>query len=299
LLILGLACLAATGCGRNANSAFGTVGTSIGAGTGAGAPVQVADAKKGDDEAANVKGKEPVIASRKIIYTTDLRLSVENFGAASEGLEKLVETIDGAFVARSEVGGASGSSRAGQWTIRVPVEERQQLVAELLKLGELQRGKRDSKDVTEEYFDVESRIKNKKVEEERLLEHLKRSTAKLEEILAVEREISRVRGEIEQAQGRLNLLANLTALATVTVHIAERVEYVPETTAGFGTTIARTFSGSVNSIVAVGKEITLMVVAVVPWFVTLAVFLGLPLWLWRWWGRKLRPANSAIGVPTP
>jgi len=293
-LILALACLAATGCGRNANSAFGTVGGPIG-----GHAAPAADAKKGEEKPAEARGHEGAIPSRKIIYTTDLRLAVDGFEAAAERLKQLVHERPGAFIARSDVSGSSGSSRSGQWTIRVPVEHQDGLVAELMKLGELQRAALDSKDVTEEYFDVESRIKNKKVEEERLLEHLKRTTAKLEEILAVEREISRVRGEIEQAQGRLNLLANLTALATVTVHIVERVEYVPDTAAGFGTTIGRTFSGSVNSIVAVGKAIILMVVAVVPWLVTLTLFVGLPLWLWRWWGRRLRAASSAVGVPTP
>ena len=90
-----------------------------------------------------------------------------------------------------------------RWKIRVPVDQFESFVQKVVALGELERTLRTSQDVTEEYYDIEARIKNKKVEEERLLKHLEKSTGKLEEILAVEREISRVRGEVERLQGRL------------------------------------------------------------------------------------------------
>ena len=85
-----------------------------------------------------------------------------------------------------------------------------------------QKNTTDSQDVTEEYYDVEARIKNKRVEEERLLKHLEQSTGKLEDILKVEKEISRVRGEIERQQGRLQYLDKLSALTTVTITLHER-----------------------------------------------------------------------------
>lgn len=297
-LLIALGCVASLGCGQNTNSAFGVVGASIGGGAPA-PPAQVVDTKKGEEEVADVKAKEPALAARKIIYTTDLRLSVQSFGAAADKLEELVEAAPGAFIARSEVAAASGSARSGQWTIRVPVERRQHLVAALMKLGDLQQGKRDSKDVTEEYFDVESRIKNKKIEEERLLEHLKRSTGNLQEILTVEREVTRVRGEVEQAQGRLHMLANLTALATVSVHIVERAANVSEKPVSFAATISQTFFGSFNGVVTVGKALILVVVAVFPWLVTLALFVGLPFWLARrWLGQFARGKAPGIAAAT-
>ena len=72
--------------------------------------------------------------------------------------------------------------------------------------------------MTEEFFDLEARIKNKKVEEARLVKHLTDSTGKLEDILAVEREISRVRQEIEHMEGRIRLIANLAELTSVQRH---------------------------------------------------------------------------------
>ena len=81
--------------------------------------------------------------------------------------------------------------------------------------------------MSEEYFDLDARQAAKKVEETRLLKHLADSTGKLDEILAVERELSRVRSEIERMQGRLRALSNLTTLATVTINVSEIKDYVP------------------------------------------------------------------------
>jgi len=88
-------------------------------------------------------------------------------------------------------------------------------------LCELQSLSADSQDVTEQYYDLQSRIRNKQTEEARLVRHLEQSTGKLDEILAVEREVSRVREELERMEGKMRVLQDLTALATVTLHADE------------------------------------------------------------------------------
>ena len=107
------------------------------------------------------------------------------------------------------------------WKIRVPVEKFDSLLAILTQLGELQQTHTESEDVTQEYYDIEARIANKQKEEKRLQKHLDESTGKLEDILAVERELTRVRGEIEQMQGRIRYLSNITALSTITLTATE------------------------------------------------------------------------------
>lgn len=215
--------------------------------------------------------------SRKIIYTADLVLVVEDYPQAEQNLLTLVKSAKG-YIARSDVHGSPGESRTGTWTIRVPVEGFGSFKQAAEKLGELLKSSSDSEDVSEEFFDLEARQKNKRVEEERLLKHLDSSTGKLEEILHVEREISRVRGEIERIQGRLQKLGNLTALTTITVTIHERKGYVPETAPTFGAQISRTFGGSTENLVDLGKTLTLIAVALAPWLPILALF-GILCWL--------------------
>jgi hypothetical protein len=225
-------------------------------------------------------GKEAV--ERKIVYTATLRIVVEDFAPALERLEQLVKGQKGAFFAHADHTGSPGSPRSGTWTIRVPSEKLESFVAEVGKLGEVARNTLDTKDVTEEYYDVEADIRNKKVEEEAFLA-LEKTATTFDNVLAAKREVQRVRTEIDRLQKRLVVLANLTTLATVNLTLLERRDYVPETTT-FGGTIARTWSGSINALSTFGKNLVLILVAVAPWLVTFAVVLVPLAWLVRrWW----------------
>lgn len=207
---------------------------------------------------------------RKIIYTADVTLTVERLPEAEKALMTLLQRHRG-YVASTDVSGTQGASRAGTWKLRVPVSEFTAFRKELERLGELQRMHVDSQDVTDEYYDVQARISNKQVEEKRLLEHLRNSTGTLADILAVERELSRVRGEIEQLQGRVKLLANQTELTTITVSMTEVQQLIPTHGTSFGSEVARTFNESVRVMQAAGKGITLAVVALSPWLLLMLV----------------------------
>ena len=136
-------------------------------------------------------------------------------------LAATTDYVDG-YLARMEVAGSPGLPRSGRWTARVPGARFEAFLDAVAGLGELVSRKLDSQDVTEEFFDTEARIKAKRVEEARMLKNLEESTGSLKDILEVEHELSRVRGEVEQLEGRLRLLANLTDLTTVTIAIARR-----------------------------------------------------------------------------
>ncbi len=213
---------------------------------------------------------------RKIIYTATVDLLADNYAAAERGLLGLIKK-HGGYIAETNIGGTPGTPRQGTWKIRVPESQFQAFMTAVETLGELQTSATNSQDVTAEFYDLQARISNKQVEEKRLLDHLQRSTAKLGDILQVEREISRVRGEIEQMQGRLRLLANMTSLTTITVTLHEVKGYVAPKPATFGSQIGRAFETSVNGLVDVGKALVLIVVALLPWLAIVAL-IGVPVW---------------------
>src|SRR5262249_42003483 len=153
---------------------------------------------------------------RKIIYNAEIELVVKSLAGAEREMMKLVQA-SGGYVAENDLSNQSGARGQGSWKVRVPVDAFDAFLEGVARLGELQRVHRDSQDVSMEYYDVEARISNKQQEEKRLLKHLADSTGKLEDILNVERELSRVRGEVEQMQGRLRFLADQTTLSTVTI----------------------------------------------------------------------------------
>jgi hypothetical protein len=237
---------------------------------------------------------------RRIIYNADVHLIVEDLTRAEQELQRLVTEHKG-YIAQAEINGSTGQPRHGHWRVRVPTDHLQPCLEALTKLGVPQKNSTDSRDVTEEYYDLEARIKNKKVEETRLQGYLedKKATSKLEDILAIERELNRVRGEIEQAEGRLRLLSNLSALATLDVTMHEVKDYVPPQAPTFGNQITSTFSGSLDALTAVGKAVVLTAVALSLWLPLLAV-VGLSAWLVV---RRLRSAHgqpvTVLPVQTP
>lgn len=206
---------------------------------------------------------------RKIIYNADLELGVEKFSDLAPKVEALAQRFGG-FVASSDASGMPGQPRNGLWRIRVPAARFQPLLDAIRALGEIRRISTNSDDVSEEFYDVEARMRNKKQEESRLLKLLEDRTGKLEEVLAVEREIARVRGEVEQLEGRLRVLTDLMSLSTVTLRVEEIAAYQPEQAATFGARLGRSFHGSLGSLVATSEALAVFIAASVPWLAVLA-----------------------------
>ncbi|AGA27251.1 DUF4349 domain-containing protein [Singulisphaera acidiphila] len=227
--------------------------------------------------------EQPPAQPRRIIYNAQVTLVVESLTAASQQITQLVQA-SGGYVSETDTNIQSHAPRTGTWKVRIPVAKFDAFMASVSKLGELQHTHVDSQDVSQEYYDLEARISNKQQEEKRLLKHLADSTGKLEDILAVERELSRVRGEIEQMQGRIRYLTHQTDLSTVTITALEVKDYTPPVSPTLSTEITRTFGQSVSHLGEFVRGLLLFCVAVFPWFVVIAL-VSVPLW---WLVRRLR-----------
>ena len=245
-----------------------------------GPPVpQVAQVPKGEPP---VPDGPDVPVERKIIYTSQIEILVDDLDGAQQRLRELVESAQksGGYLLRQETTGHTGY-RQSLWTIRVPVSKFDRFVAELEKLGKVQRNSREAQDVTEAYADLDARLRNKQVSEQRLLSHLEK-TGELKDTLECERELSRVRGEIEQLQGQFNLLKNKTDLATIVVTLNERQL---DTEPAFSSMIFLTFNGSLQTLRWVGQAAILIAVAFSPWATTAGI-LFVPVWIVRRFRRK-------------
>ncbi len=230
--------------------------------------------------------------ARKIIYDAQVDLIVESVDPIAKKVGSLVQEARG-YIAEQSVAGSPGSQRSMRWRVRIPVEQFDSFVDSIVSLGELERNNRTSQDVTEQYYDIEARIKNKKIEEQTLNKILQERSGKLEDVLKIEIELSRVRGEIEQLEGKIRVLENLSSLATLTLNIRERDKYAPPApvVADFRTQVARTWDGSLLDLVNMGKSIALWTVSWAIWipFLLAAAIVGLIVlrWLLRVFLRNL------------
>ncbi len=180
----------------------------------------------------------------------------------------------------------------------MPVDRFDSFVSAVSRLGEVRTNHVGSQDVTEECFDTDARIRNKQEEEKRLLKHLAESTGKLEDILSVERELTRVRGEIEQMQGRLRFLANRAELSTVTITVTEWKDYTPPVSMTLQAQLGHTFFGSLDALTAFGKSLLFVVVALVPWVPLMVIALLAIRWLVRSAQRSV-PNRPSSSTPPP
>ncbi len=226
------------------------------------------EGETGDQTAASPQAALAI--ERRIVYTAHADVVVEDIDQVPAQVDVLVQK-HGGYIARSNVFGRPGTPRSGEWSLRVPVAAYEDFLTAVRELGEIRSIRTDSNDVTAEYYDVEARIRIKKEEETRLLKHLEESTGKLVDILAVEKELSRVRGEVEQMEGRMRVLKDLTTLTTVNLKVEEIKQYVPEGEASYLTRVQRSFSSSITAFVDFAQTASIVAIASLPWLGVLLV----------------------------
>ena len=164
------------------------------------------------------------LIDRKIVRTATLELSVEDVGAAAQKVENAALAAGG-FVSGSNLSTENDSGDDAQKrqratvTIRVPAEAYVSVMSQLRGIAKVLKSETsDAREVTEEYTDIQSRLRNLEATERQYLELLAKA-ASIQDILTVQDRLNSVRLEIEQAQGRINVLDDLTDLATITVEL--------------------------------------------------------------------------------
>lgn len=162
----------------------------------------------------------------KIIRTANMRLEVDDYFMASQKVEAYAKKYSG-YVSNSDVRADHNNKHSGTVTIRVPEIHFDAVMAELSLLGEVKSKTQSGNDVTEEYIDLQARIANAEAHEERIVKMYDNATD-VDEMMMIERELSRVREQIERNEGRLRYLSNKVSMSTVTVYMYEPMPVVKE-----------------------------------------------------------------------
>lgn len=168
-----------------------------------------------------------------IIRTAELKLTTKDFDKSRTGLEAILKRHRG-YVGELKVGGATGSGRTLAATLRVPADQLDATLTELKTLGRVESESQGGQDVTLQYVDLQARLANARNTEKRLTDLLSQRTGKLADVLEVEQEVDRVRGEIEQMEAERKNMTNQVSFATLNVTISEeykaQLEAVPPST---------------------------------------------------------------------
>lgn len=236
------------------------------------------------------------IANRKVIMTAYVQIETSNLDSAVTQVRSLA-TGAGGYVQSSSLNVFDDNRKTCTVSIKVPQSAYESTLTEIRKLGTVKADRSSGSDVTSQYVDLTARLKNKKVEEARLLDIMAKAN-NTADILSVERELSRVQGEIESTQGQLNLLNNQVDFSTITVYITEPQPVVAYDW-GLGTAFADAIHGFVATIGGL-IVITGYLIPLVLYFVlcVLAIYaiVKIAIWIYR---RIKQPKKNDVEEKKP
>lgn len=197
-------------------------------------------------------GQIPV--DRKIIQNTNLTVRFEDVAAAAERIREIARA-HGGYVVEANVSRTDDGQFRGTMTLRVEADRLDAVITEIKGLGRETLDERTSAtDVTEEYVDLSARLENlERTERElqALLTEVRQNTRRAEDVLAIYRELTQIRAQIEQIQGRLQYLDTLSALATIQVSLVPPTAVVADP----GWTVSGTVRDALRDLVSALQSI--------------------------------------------
>jgi Domain of unknown function (DUF4349) len=161
------------------------------------------------------------LANRKLIRNATVQLEIVSFDDAVQKITAFATEEHGYVATTSSQKQANGKLQ-GEIVVKVLPENLNRFLQKIRGLGELKNQTLGTEDVTKAYFDTDARLNNARVMEQRLIEMLKTKTGKVSDLLQVEKELARVREDIEKMQGELKHWDSQVQFATVTISLVEK-----------------------------------------------------------------------------
>ncbi len=218
-------------------------------------------------------------AAAMLIRTGRASVEVDSVETAVARVRQIAERLGG-YIANASVAAGRDTVHSAMLEVKVPAARFDALVAGLRPLGRVETVSVEAQDVGEEFVDVSAQLANGRRLESRLLALADRQSNRLADLVSVERELARVRGEIDRAEGRLRYLRAHAATSTLTVTVHARAPIVGASSPG--SPIAGAFRDAWHNFVALVAGLIAASGVLVP----LGAVAGLGALAWRRWGRR-------------
>lgn len=217
------------------------------------------------------ESKNNVPDQRKIIKSANMEVETLEFDRALNLLQGKINAYGG-YIESSNVRGTSlfneNSTRNAHYTLRIPSKEFSNFMMDMNTIGNIISQGTFGSDITSQYFDTDAHLKALKIQEDRLLDILRKAEI-IEDVISLERELSNVRYEIESLTGSIRRWDNLVDYATLNISIYEVYEITEEVI--HPKTLAERISAKFNSSTKAIKEFfedsTVFAIGTVPFLI--------------------------------
>jgi hypothetical protein len=234
------------------------------------------------------EGQSTVPFGRMVIRTATLSLLVTNADDAERQTRTIVQNVGG-FVLESQTSGDQ-EQRSVRLTVKVPVANFDQVLNALEDLAIKVQGRSVSgQDVTDEFVDTESRLRNLRATEQRLLEFLEEADT-VEEALLVNQQLTDLQGQIEQASGRIKFLQESVAFSTISVDLNPDIPLNFTVDEGWSPRTAA--SRAWRELLQFSQGLADLAISLAIWSPVWGIMLFLGLVFWRRLGRRGPPPQT-------
>ncbi len=223
-----------------------------------------------------------------IARTVSLTVLVGDAGKARVALDALLARHHG-YPAQLTVNTPEGAARSVQGSLRVPAPELEAALGELRAMGRVQSETQSGEEVTQQHADLQQRLVTARETEVRFQSILQQRTGKLADVLQVEEEIARVRGQIEGMEAEQQALEHRVTFATIDLLFSEEYkEPLGGNDGSFANKTRNAFVAGYHHAAGVVTGVFFFVLEFGPALLAWAVILGVPVFVvWRRY-RKVR-----------
>ncbi len=235
----------------------------------------------------------PGEVEQMIIWNASISLTVEDTKQAMTQVQALARDLGGRTIGSESW--VSNDQLFAQLTIRVPAEKYEDAMARLRDVAlEVNRESANSEDVTDQYVDLESRLRHLEAKEEQLLGFLE-DAEDTEAVLAVYEHLAETQAEIEHVKGRMGYLKELSAMATISVELYPEEAELPVVEEGWkpGRVVRDAARALVNTLEGLVDVIIWFAIYVLPILLVIVVPLAVIVRAARRRRRSQRQASSA------
>lgn len=155
----------------------------------------------------------PNQTQKKLIKTGNVNLEIQNLDESIKKVEEWIANFGG-YIANS-----SNTDKDAWFTVKIPSEKFDEAMNSACNLGKVLNHSENTEDVSEQYYDLESRIQNKKIMKANLEKYLK-DAKDIKDLLEIEKELNSVISEIDSMEGRLRRLSNQVDYSTISINLS-------------------------------------------------------------------------------
>lgn len=247
---------------------------------------------------ASIDVSNAILAERKIIRSANLTIEVENFDSAFNNIDSIILGIGiiqetNINTDRVYIEDELKLVKNGTIVLRVDKSKFDSVISKLKGIGNVFNYTTNGQDVTDQYVDVESRLRLLRLEQGKLEAYLAKLDD-LDKIFKAESKLTEIRYEIERLTGNLNKLSSLVELSTITITMNEKHPGYDPKPVTYGQKLLNSLKDSLMEVVEFLGDLLIFVVAAMPVLIVLGLFILLGMFIYKRIPKKSKDMTPVV-----